>query len=48
MRRGQIAAILPHKDATKERIMTAAAGTGAAVDTTPPGYGASPTNGAGQ
>ena len=38
MRRGAIAAILPHLDATKERIMTAAAGTG----------GASLTNGTGQ
>jgi ABC-type sugar transport system ATPase subunit len=48
MRRGRIAAILPHQDATKERIMTAAAGTGAAAETTPLAYGASPTNGAGQ
>jgi hypothetical protein len=38
MRRGAIASILPHRDATKERIMTAAAGTG----------GASLTNGTGQ
>jgi ABC-type sugar transport system ATPase subunit len=48
MRRGRIAAILPHQDATKERIMTAAAGTDAAVETAPLAYGASPTNGAGQ
>ena len=56
MRHGAIAAILPHRDATKERIMTAAAGTGAATgtaedtaeDTTPLAYGASPMNGTGQ
>ena len=47
-----VAAILQHRDATKERIMTAAAGTGAVIDaaedTAPMAYGASPTNGTGQ
>jgi ribose transport system ATP-binding protein len=43
MNRGRIVAVLEHRDASKERIMTAAAGT-----TAPSADDASPTNGAGQ
>ena len=52
MRRGQVAAILDHADATKERIMTAAAGTAtslpAASSAASPTVSATAPNGAGQ
>ncbi len=48
MNRGRVVTVLDHDQATKERIMTAAAGsTTAGTDGASP-MNASPTNGAGQ